>query len=78
MNTVQHSDEILTGKLWRQNHSFFKQLPFYSNIPRIEEMAKSLEMALPEGGLGGYYKALLIIRGFSIPIVPLSNSILEI
>jgi hypothetical protein len=24
--------EVLTGKIWRKQHAFFKDLPFYSNI----------------------------------------------
>lgn len=42
-NTVIHlNGEILTGKLWRKSHSFFNDLPFYSNIPRMEGLVGPL------------------------------------
>ena len=52
-NTVKHSSgEVLTGKLWRKDHAFFKDLPFYSNIPRMEEMGGPLEDGLSLRGGG--------------------------
>jgi hypothetical protein len=57
-NTVQHSNgEILTGRLWRKDHSFFNKLPFYSNVPRMDEMAGPLEQSLSEGD----FKTLLLV-----------------
>jgi hypothetical protein len=44
MNTItQSSGEVLTGKVWRKQHSSFDSLPFYSNITRIDEMAEPLK-----------------------------------
>lgn len=61
-NTVKHSTgELLTGKLWRKDHSFFKDLPFYSNIPRMEEMAGPLEDGLSQGAGDDWYNALLVV-----------------
>jgi hypothetical protein len=65
-NTVKHSSGVdLTGKLWRKEHPFFKDLPFYSNIPRMDDLAESLGTALCEGRSGGFYNALLIVRWLS-------------
>jgi hypothetical protein len=67
MNTVKHSNgEILTGRLWRKSHTFFDNLPFYSNIPRIDEMAATLEQGLGEGG----FQTLLIV---SSPLITLTD-----
>jgi len=59
-NTVKHSNgEILTGQLWRKDHPFFKHLPFYSNLPRMDELVGPLE-----GGFGHserFIKPLLIV-----------------
>jgi hypothetical protein len=50
MNKITLSNgEILTGKLWRKQHSFFKDLPFYSNVPRVDDMALVLEKDIGEG-----------------------------
>jgi hypothetical protein len=65
--SIQHktrdsNGEILTGRLWRKNHSFFKNLPFYSDIPRTDEIASTLQNALGERSLEGCYGALLLVR----------------
>lgn len=50
-NTIKDSNgQILTGKLWRKRHGFLKDLPFHSNVPRMEEMAESLLEALRKAG----------------------------
>ena len=70
-NTVRDSTgEILTGKIWRKCHGFFKDLPFYSNIPRMDEMAVSLLGALSEDGLEKFWVAVLVVskRKFQILI----------
>lgn len=61
-NTTKHSSgEILTGRLWRKDEAFFNDLPFYSDIPRLDDMAGPLRGALGEGGQEGSYGALLIV-----------------
>ena len=62
-NTVRTATgAILTGQLWRKDQEFVQQLPFYSNLPRMEEMAGPLEGAF--GDPEGITKALLIVRSF--------------
>lgn len=61
-NTVKHSNgEVLTGKLWRKGHSFFKNLPFYSDLPRMEEMARPLEDRLSQGEGDEWHNTLLVV-----------------
>jgi hypothetical protein len=70
MNTILNSNgEILTGKLWRKGHSFFNALPFYSNIPRMEEMVEPLKITLSEDGKQGCFYELLVVR---FPIIFIS------
>ena len=53
--------EVLTGRLWRKRNSeFFKMLPFYSEIPRMDEMSGPIRDALLEGR-GGHHIALLVV-----------------
>ena len=62
-NTIKHSNsEILTGRLWRKDHSSFKSLPFYSDIPRMDEIAPPLQKALGIESLEGCYRTLLVVR----------------
>ena len=59
MNTIKNSNgETLMGRLWWKNHSFFNDLPFYSNIPRMDDIAIPLQQALCEIS----YNILLIVR----------------
>jgi hypothetical protein len=61
-NTVKHpSGEILTGKIWRKEHHFLKNLPFYSGIPQMDAMDKSLEDALDKSYVSDLYKVLLVV-----------------
>ena len=47
MNTIiRRNSEILTGKVWCKQHPHFYCLPFYTNIPRMDEMAGPLQTAL--------------------------------
>jgi hypothetical protein len=47
MNTIiQSNGDILTGKAWRKQHPHFHRLPFYTNIPSMDEMAGPLQTAL--------------------------------
>jgi hypothetical protein len=60
MNTITHSTgEVLTGRLWRKEHSFFPSLPFYSNIPRIDDMTEALKT--PQAEDNGPFNALLLV-----------------
>jgi hypothetical protein len=60
-NAVTHSNgEVLTGRLWRKDHVFFNSLPFYSDIPRMGEMAGPLEAALGECGERNYNELLFV------------------
>jgi len=60
-HTIRLSDgQLLTGRLWRKSHSFFNNLPFFSDIPRMDEMAGPLETALADNG-GGYFNDLLVV-----------------
>ena len=62
-NIVRDSNgEILTAKLWRRQHPFFNDLPFYSSIPRKDELEGSLKEALREVGQVGFYAELLLVR----------------
>jgi hypothetical protein len=61
-NIKYSNGEILTGKLWRQSHPFFNDLPFYSEIPRMDEIAGPLESALGKGDQEGCYRAMLVVR----------------
>jgi len=66
-NTVKCSNgEILTGKLWRKQHSFFHDLPFYSDVLRMDEIAGPLQKALGDVSQEGCYKALLVVKQLSI------------
>jgi hypothetical protein len=56
------SGNILTGKLWRKRHRFFNDLPFYSNIPRMDEMAGALLEAFGHQGLDNFCMDLLVVR----------------
>jgi hypothetical protein len=60
--TKDSNGDILTGRIWRMSHPFFHELPFYSNIPRMDDMAVSLEHSLGERQ-EGCYKALLVVSG---------------
>jgi hypothetical protein len=62
LNTIRDSDgEIVTGKTWRKRHGFIKDLPFYSDIPRMEDMAASLQGALSQPTLETSGMPLLVV-----------------
>jgi hypothetical protein len=62
LNTVRTpSGEIMTGRLWRLNHPFFKNLPFYCDILRREDIACDLSEVFGENAVEGCYKSLLIV-----------------
>ena len=71
-NTIKDSTgKILTGKIWRKRHGFFKDLPFYSNIPRMDEMAVSLLGALGEDGLEKFWVAVLVcVTHYNVTYLP--------
>jgi hypothetical protein len=71
LNTIKDSTgKILTGKIWRKRHGFFMDLPFYSNIPRFDDMGTSLAAALGEDRLEDFCVAILVVskRKYQIPI----------
>jgi hypothetical protein len=59
MHTVKlPNGQLLTGKLWRKEHPFFNDLPFYSNIARADDIGDAL------GGLiclDDWYGSLLLV-----------------
>jgi hypothetical protein len=62
-NTIKDSNgELLTGRCWRMNHTVFKKLPFYSDISRMDEIARPLEKALVESSLMGSFGRSLVVR----------------
>ena len=68
--TKSSSGEILTGKLWRKNHGFFSDLPFYCNIPRMEEMGGPLREALNLGKVEERRIQLLEVSKLAISYPP--------
>jgi hypothetical protein len=55
-NTVKDlNGEILTGRVWRKYQTFFGHLPFYTNVPRMEEID------VPMQSLECGYKDLLMV-----------------
>ena len=61
--TIKNSNgEILTGKMWRKDLSFFNRLPFYTNIANMDDLALSLRGALQEDVREGTFEALLVVR----------------
>ena len=62
-NTIKDSNgDILTGRLWRKNHSFFNDLPFYTSILGMEEISGPLEKAFGDVSHSGSYGSLLVVR----------------
>jgi hypothetical protein len=54
--------DILTGKLWRKDTSIFNALPFYTNIPRMDDIAESLLEAVHEDSREGSCSSWLVVR----------------
>ena len=78
-NTIKHSSgEVLTGKLWRKDHAFFKDLPFYSNIPRMEEMGQPLEDGLSQGSGDDWCNMSLVVCKSHVFIYNLITCVPEI
>ena len=49
LQNVQYCDgKILTGRKWRMDNEFFKELPFYLKIPTMKDMGGLLHDALVE------------------------------
>jgi hypothetical protein len=62
LNTIKDCDgQILTGRTWRKHHAFIKDLPFYSDIPRMDDMAESLQGAVRQATLQTSGMALLVV-----------------
>ena len=69
-NTIKDSNEkILTSKIWRKCHAFFKDLPFYSNIPQMEEMAGLLIGALGPDRLEKSCMEVLVVSEWILKIL---------
>jgi len=61
-NTTKHSSgAILTGRLWRKDNANFIDLPFYTDITRMDDIADALQEALNNGSGSRSYVALLIV-----------------
>ena len=58
--------DFLTGRVWRNGHRFFQELPFYSKITRMEELAAHIVEG-DDNGRGGCYKGLLVVSSFPNP-----------
>jgi hypothetical protein len=76
--TRTSNGEILTGKHWQKNLSYFDNLPFYSNIPRMDDIAESLVGALKEDDLTRYCNTLLVVRYVYFPFKGNLKSLIEI
>ena len=61
-----HNDEILMGKLWMELHPSFKELLFYTEIPRMDKMSRPLQIALGEGSWDARYRSMLVVRMLTI------------
>ena len=63
MHTVElPNGQLLTGKLWRKDHPLFKHLPFYSSIPRTDDIGASLRGSIsPEE----WYGSLLVVSNLT-------------
>jgi len=58
-NTVIHSNgQLLTGKLWRMDHPFFNDLPFYSDILRMDNIGEELRRSL---SMDEWYGVMLVV-----------------
>jgi hypothetical protein len=69
-NTIKlSSGEILTGRLWRKDHTLFSQLPFYSDIVRMDEIGEPLQVALSQSRSEEWYRGILIVS--DVPIISL-------
>lgn len=68
--TKSSEGDILTGKLWRKNHGFFRDLPFYCNIPRMEEIEGPLQEALSLGKVEEWRIQLLEVSKLGIAYPP--------
>jgi hypothetical protein len=63
--SLNSNGEILTGKLWRKDLSFFSNLPFHSNILRMDDIAESLVGALDDHNGDEFCNGLLLVRFYS-------------
>jgi hypothetical protein len=67
MNTVKlPTGELLTGKLWRKDHPIFNDLPFYSNIPRIDDIGDALGGSI---SAEDWYGSLLVVSNLAFSIL---------
>ena len=65
--TIKDSNgELLTGRLWRKSHPFFHRLPFYSDILRMDDIARPLEESLAGRAMVGSFGTLLVVRTLTV------------
>jgi hypothetical protein len=60
--TTHSSGEVLTGRLWRKDH--LNDIPFHSNIPRMDDIEGPLLGTMGEDGKEGC--ALLLVSCLAI------------
>jgi hypothetical protein len=63
-NTVKLSNgDVLTAKLWRKGHPLFNYQPFYSNIPRMDDMGDDLRRSI---SVKEWYGSMLVVSNLAI------------
>jgi hypothetical protein len=64
-NTIKHRNgQILTGKLWRKDHSLFLDLPFYSNVLRMDDLEETLQKGMGEVNKEGHCVPFMLVSSF--------------
>lgn len=67
LNTIKHSSgEVLTGRLWRKESTLFSNLPFHSNILRMDEIGGPLQEALSNCSSEEWQSAVLVVSNVTI------------
>ena len=78
MYTTQWNGTILTGNKWRKEHSSLHTLPFHSNIPRMDNLAKSFRNSFSSDHEAFSFSALLVVNfSLGLPNYFLSQSLTE-
>lgn len=67
VNTVQQlNGQVLTGKIWRKEHPFFKDLPFYSTIPTADDIGAAVRGSI---SCEEWYGSLLEVSNLALSIL---------